>query len=172
MSGLIESFGINLSSLIAQIVNFSILLIVLYLVAYKPLLKMLDERSKRIRESLEHAEYIKQQAAAAERETTRRIDEAIQEGHKIIEQASQTGEGIRQKSIAEARQDAEKLIARTRTAIEQERDLAIGELRRQFADLTILAAEKVIKRSLDKKAHKELIEQVLEESTQEQTQAG
>jgi F-type H+-transporting ATPase subunit b len=52
---------------------------------------------------------------------------------------------------------------RARSDIQRERDEAIGELRREFADLTIMAAEKVIDRSLDKKAHRELIDEVLKE---------
>ena len=72
---------------------------------------------------------------------------------------------VREKTLAEARTEAEKLIARARAEIEQERDAAVGELRREFADITVRAAEKVIKRSLDKKAQHDLIEQVLEEST-------
>jgi len=165
MGGLIESFGINVPSLIAQVINFGVLFVLLYVLAYKPILRMLDERSRRIKESLEQAEYIKQRTALVEKEIAGRIDEATQEGHKIIEQAVQTGEELRQKAQVEARQDAEKLIARARIAIEQERDGAIRELRLEFADMTIKAAEKVIKRSLDKRAHLELIEQVLEEGT-------
>ena len=57
------------------------------------------------------------------------------------------------------------LIARARTTIQRERDDAVDELRREFADLTILAAEKVIDRSLDKEAHRQVIDKVLEEST-------
>ncbi|MBA7634050.1 ATP synthase subunit b [subsurface metagenome] len=76
-----------------------------------------------------------------------------------------TGEEVRQQTQQEARQEAETLIIRARMEIQQERDEAIDDLRKQFADLTILAAGRIIDRSLDKKAHRQLIEKVLEEST-------
>ena len=164
MEGL-AGLGISLPTLIAQVINFAILFGLLYLVAYKPLMRMLDERSRKIKESIEQTEYIKQQAARAEQEAEKRIAEASREGQKAIDRALKTGEEIEHKAQEEARQDAETLIARARVEIQRERDEAIGELRKEFADLTILAAEKVIDRSLDKEAHRQLIDKVLKESS-------
>ena len=107
----------------------------------------------------------REQAAQAEEESRRRIEAASKEGQDIIARAIRTGEEVRQQSQQEARREAELLITRARGEIQRERDEAIGELRREFADLTILAAERVIERSLDKGAHRELIEKTLEEST-------
>ena len=95
----------------------------------------------------------------------KRIEAASKERQEVIARAIRTGEELRQQSQQEARQEAESLIARARTEIQRERDEAIGELRKEFADLTIMAAEKVIERSLDKDAHRQLIDKVLEEST-------
>jgi len=164
MEGL-GSLGISLPTLIAQIINFVILFVLLYLVAYKPIMRMLDERSGKIRESMEQTEYIKEQAALAEKETAKRIEEANKEGQKVVKQAVQAGEEARRKAQEEARKGAEKLIARAQVEIQQERAEAVGELRKAFADLTVLAAGKVIDRSLDKEEHRQLIDQVLEESS-------
>ena len=160
-----EGLGINLPTLLAQIVNFLILLGLLYLVAYKPILRMFDERSKRIKESMDQTEAIKEQAANAEEETKKRIEAAGKEGQEVISRAMRTGEEARQKAQQEARKDAEALVDKARLEIERQRDEAIDELRREFTDLTIDAAEKVIEQSLDKEAHRELIEKVLDEST-------
>ncbi len=164
MGGL-ASLGINLPTLVAQIVNFVILFGLLYLVAYKPIMRMLDERSRKIRESMEHTEVARQQAEQAEEESKKRIEAAGKEGQELVARATRTGEEIRRQAQQDARQDGESLIARARTEIQRERDEAIDELRTEFADLTILAAEKVIEQSLDKKAHRELIDKVLKEST-------
>ncbi len=67
-----EGLGINMPTLRAQVINFMVLFGLLYLVAYKPLLRMLDERSRRVKESMEQTESIKQQAARAEQETEKR----------------------------------------------------------------------------------------------------
>ena len=164
MGGLAD-LGINLPTLVAQIVNVVILLGLLYLVAYKPVMRMLDERSRRVKESMERTDAIKEQAARAEEEVKKQLEAASREGQDRIAQAIQIGEDVKQKAQQEARQEAETLISRARTEIQRERDEAIDELRKEVADLTILAAGKVIERSLDKKAHRELIDKVLEEST-------
>jgi len=163
MGAFLESFGVNLPSLIAQVVNFLILLGLLYLFAYKPVMRMLDERSRRIKESMEQTELVKQQALAAGEETKKRLAQASQEGQEIVNRATKTGEELRQKALADAKEASEGLIQKARVEIAAERDEAISSVRREFADLTILAAEKVINRSLDKKAHEELINKVLEE---------
>jgi len=164
MGGLAD-LGINLPTLVAQIVNVVILLGLLYLVAYKPVMRMLDERSQRVKESMEQTDAIKEQAARAEEEVKKQLEAASREGQERIAQAIQIGEDVKQKAQQEARQEAETLISRGRTEIQRERDEAIDELRKEVADLTILAAGKVIERSLDKKAHRELIDKALEEST-------
>jgi len=164
MEGL-SGLGINLQTLVAQIVNFVILFGLLYLVAYKPIMRMLDERAGRVKDSMEQTEYIKEQAARAEEEAEKRIEAASKEGQEVVARAARTGEGVRQQAQQEARQDAEALIARARTEIQRERDDAVDKLRREFADLTILAAGKVIDRSLDKEAHRQLIDKTLDEST-------
>ncbi len=163
MEGL-AGLGISLPTLLAQLVNFAVLFGLLYLVAYKPIMRMLDERSSKIKESMEQTEYIKEQAARAEEETKRQIEEASKEGQEVITRAVRTGEEVRQQAQQEARQEGEALISRAQSEIQRERDEAIDELRREFADLTILAAGKVIDRSLDKEAHRELIDKTLEES--------
>ncbi len=160
-----SELGINGSALIAQLVNFGILFLLLYFLAYKRILKMLDERSQKIKESMEQTEYIKQQAEHAEEESRRRIEAAAQEGQELVSRAVKAGDEARRQAQETARQEAEVLIARARSEIQRERDESIDELRKEFADLTILAAERVIERSLDKKAHRELIDKVLEEST-------
>jgi len=155
---------INWAVLVSQIVSFLLLFGLLRLVAYKPLMRMLDERSNRIKESMDQSEQVKEQAALAEQETAKRLEEASQEGQKLVEQAMQAGEEMKAKAREDAQKEAEKLLGRARSEIERERDDAIGEMRKEFADLTILAAEKVIDRSLDKKAHRQLIDEVFEES--------
>ncbi len=164
MEKLLSELGINLPSLLAQLVNFALLLGLMYLFAYKPIMKMLDERSRKVKESMEQTEQIKKQAEQAEEAFKVKIEEASHQGQLVIDRATRTSEEIRQKARQEAKEEAELLLARARTEIRRERDEVIDELRREYADLTIMAAEKVIERSLDKKAHRQIIDKVLEES--------
>jgi len=159
-----EGLGISLPTLLAQIINFLILLALMYIFAYKPFMNMLDQRSNKIKESLDEAQNVKLQAAKAEEDFKKRLDLASKEGQEVIARAIRTGEEARQRAQQEAKQEAQVLVERARADIQHERDEAIGELRQEFADLTITAAEKVIEKSLDKQAHQQLIDKVLEES--------
>ena len=160
-----EGLGINWPVMITQVVTFIILLVVLRFVAYKPVMRMLDERSRRIRESMDQAESVKQASIHAGEKVKKQLEEASREGQERVARAVRAGEEVKQKAQADARREAEALIDRARGEIRRERDDAIGEVRREFADLTVLAAGKVIERSLDKEQHRELIEKVLEESS-------
>lgn len=158
--------GFNIPQLLAQLVNFGILLGILYLVAYKPIMKMLDERSNRIKESMEQTEVIKDKAEKAEEEIAKQLKEAGRQSQAVIDRGVRTGEEMRQKAQEEAKKEAEALLARARNEIRRERDGVIDDLRREFADLTILAAGRVIDRTLDREAHRQLIDKVLEEGTE------
>ena len=165
MERLFSGLGINWATLIAQLVNFGILFVLLYFLAFKRILKILDERSHKIKESIAQTEFIRQQAARAEEDSKKKIEAASREGQEIVARAAKAGEEVRVQAQQQARQDGEALISRARGEIQLERDEAIGELRREFADLTITAAERVIEKTLDKKAHRELIEKTLDEIT-------
>ncbi len=164
--GGIGALGINLPSLIAQLINFTILLIVLGWAFNRFLFPLLDERRKRIQEGLEASDEAKKRLAQTETETAAELDKARQEGQGLIGQAQQMSARIQEESRQSARAEAETLLERARSEIQLERDAAIADLRREFADLTITAAERVIRRSLDRTAHRELIQEVLAEAPQ------
>lgn len=159
-----EGLGINWSTLLAQIINFLLLFGLLYFFAYKPVLRMFDERSRRIKESVEQADQVREEAARAEEENRKKLEAAAREGQEAISRAMRAGDEARQRAEQEAKVEAGALLARARQEIQRERDEALNQLRQEFADLAIVAAEKVIEKSLDKEAHRELIDKVLEES--------
>jgi len=159
-----EGIGISWNGLLAQMVNFLILLALLYFIAYKPLRRMMEERSNRIREGLEQAELAARRLAEADEEARKKLEEARREGQEILSQAAALGEKLKEEARQEARAQAEALIARARSEIELEREQAIQQLRQEFADLAILAAEKVLRETLDRERHRRMIEEVLEET--------
>ena len=163
MSG-IANLGLDWHVLVIQTISFLVLFGALVFVAYRPILKMLDERSNKIKESLEQAEEVKKQSIHAEDEVKKQLQAASQKGQELIVQATKASDEIRADAQELAKKDAEMLIERARLAIQAERDAAIEELRREFADVTIMAAGKVIGESLDKQSHKALIDKILSEN--------
>jgi len=157
--------GLDLPTFIGQLVSFLILLGLLVFVGYKPIRKMLDERANRIKESMEQAEATKQEYEQAKVAVQEQIGKAREEGQAIISQAAQIGDRLKEEARGEARKEAQALVERARVEMERERDKVIDDLRHEFVDTAILAAEKVINETLDKERHKKLIEQAMEEST-------
>jgi F-type H+-transporting ATPase subunit b len=157
--------GINLPVLIANIVNFTVLLIILRLVAWGPITKMLDERREKIATGLSAAEQAKVQAAESERVMQEQLETARREGQQLVAQAQEIATRIQNDAREQAQADTEAMLSRARAEIQRERDSAIADLRREFADTTIAAAEKVINSSLDGQQHRRLIEEALAESS-------
>jgi len=160
-----EGIGINIPLFIAFVINFIILFALLSFFAYKPITKMLEQRQAKIKESMEQVEKIRQETARSEEEIKAHLEKARKEGQGVIAQATQIGERLKEEAKQGARQEAESLIAKARSEIQRERDKSIEELRAEFADIAILAAEKVIKETLDKKKHRKIIDEALKEST-------
>jgi F-type H+-transporting ATPase subunit b len=158
-----EALGINLPGLLTQMVSFLILFLVLRALLYKPLLRVLDQRAARIRESLEAAQKAQEEAARSREEMQGQLDAARAEGQSMIAQAREVAERFRQEELTKARQEIDRERARAQANIQRERDVAIEELRREFAGLAISAAERVVERELDESTHRELIEKTLEE---------
>jgi F-type H+-transporting ATPase subunit b len=158
------SLGINLPLLVVFIINFIVLLVLLRLFLYKPVLKMLDERARRTKEAMELAESTKKEYEQAKGEVQKQIEKGRQEAQAIVTQAVQAGERLREESRQEAAKQAQTIIDRTRAELETERNKMVEDLRREFVDISIAAAEKVIKETLDKEKHRKLIEETLQGS--------
>ena len=158
-----EALGINITSLLTQLISFTILVFVLYKFLYGPITRMLDQRAERIKASLEAADRARAEAASSAAQVESQMAEARQEGQRLIAEARESAGRLREQEEARARQQVEEMLAKARADIQQERDSAVEDVRREFAGLAVLAAEKVVQRELDAKRHQELIDRVLEE---------
>ena len=155
--------GITLGGLLTQLVSVLVIFVGLYLILYKPMTRMLDARARRIRESLEAADQARQEAASSAEQVERELADARNQGQALIAEARSAASQFRQQEDARTRAEMEAMLERARAEIERERDAAVEQVRAQFADLAITAAERVVERSLDKDAHAQLIDKVLEE---------
>jgi F-type H+-transporting ATPase subunit b len=159
----IGALGIDLGALIAYLVNFGVLLLLLYLFAYKPILGMLDQRSNRIKESLEEADRVRLEAQEQHAAMQHALDEGRQEGQRVLVEAREAAERYREQQATQAQTEAASMIERARVEIRSERDAALEQVRAEFAGLAVTAAERIIHRSLDADTHRDLIDEVLAE---------
>jgi F-type H+-transporting ATPase subunit b len=160
----LEALGINLGYLVSQIVNFTLLAVLLYVVAYKPILRMLDERRSRIEQGMKDAESAARKAADAQAEFERRMGEARHEAQNAIAQATIQAEKVREEILAQARSEAQQLIERAKEETRLERDQAMAELQAQVADLSILISRKVLGQVVDEPSQRRLIGDFLKQT--------
>ncbi len=136
-------FGVNLPKLLAQIILFLILYITLSKLAFGPIIKMLEERRRRIEESQANAERIKTQLAEAEKHYSDILHKANLEAQQLIEEARKSGEALSQKQAQEAIRQAEEILAKARTDIEIERNKMEADVRKQMIGLVVNTTAKV-----------------------------
>jgi F-type H+-transporting ATPase subunit b len=141
--------------------NFILLLVLLYLFAFKPLNKILDERKERIEQGLRDAEEARKQREQSAEEHRRELNEARREAGEIIARAQKVADESAALLVATAREESERVVERGRAEVSAEKDRAIAEIRAEVADLAILAAGKVVGESMDGKRQRALVEQFL-----------
>lgn len=142
-------------------VTFAILTFLLFKMAWKPILNMLEEREHRIKESLEMAEKVKEEARKTLEERKSIIDNAKNEARNIIAEGRDVAEEMQQEMLLKAKADADKMVERAKKEIEDSRDKIIQEIRDIAVDLSMTATEKLIGKSLDREDHEKLIQESL-----------
>lgn len=149
---------INLDkSLIVQVVNFLVLLLLLHRFLYRPFLAKMAERTEAIRTSLEEAQAARADAARQQEENATRLRTAHQEAAAIREQALRDAADEARRQIGAAQTQARKLVEDARTQMETEIRLAREALRREVADLATAVAEKLIRKSLRDEDHRRIV---------------
>ena len=158
---MLEQLGVDGWKLGIQAFNFLLLLLILQRFAYRPLVRMLDERSRRIRNDLDEARKLREEGER-DRETYRQqLNRARDEARSILEEANNVAARIREQAIIDAEQQNAVTLRRARDEIEREKDHAIAELRREVGDLAIRVATQVIGRSLDSGDQRRLVDEAL-----------
>ena len=141
--------------------TFIALLIILYKVAWKPILSTIDERENKIRDSMERAEKAKEEAESLLEEHQKKMDAADSEVQKILKQNQEIAEKTRHDMINKAKIEAKNIIEKAKQEINNERDAAFLKLKADVADLVISATKNVIGDILDESKHKILVEEYI-----------
>ena len=139
-----ESLGINLGFFLVQLLNFLILVVILYAWAYKPILKMLDDRKAKIAQGLEDARIASEARANAEKQAAKIIAEAQTEAARKVAEATQTAEQAASAVRAAADVEKARILKSAGDDAELERNKVLGDLRPQVAALALAAAQQVI----------------------------
>ena len=153
----------NVGLMIWTLLSFLVAFLVLRKYAWPAITAALDKRQQAIEESIDTAERTRVEADKLLAEYRERLHEARGQADDIVARARKTAENNEAESVAEARRKREEMMAQTRRDIEQETRRAIQEIRNEVADLTVLATEKVTRKSLTEADQKRLVEEALSE---------
>ena len=149
--------------MIWTLVVFALTMIVLWKVAFPRIGEALDKRQRAIEDSIDAAERTRSEADALLADYRERLSDARAQADEIVSRARRTAESAENETLAEARAKREEMMEATRRDIEAETRRAIQQIRAEVADLTVLATEKVTRKSLDTADQKRLVDEALAE---------
>ena len=155
--------GLDLGLLVSQIVNFALLLALLYLLLHKPILKVLRERARRIQAGLDDAERAAALIADAERHYRSEMERARRDARDIIEQATRTAEQQRQEILAQARRDAQDLALQAQRQAQRDIEGEQIAFHREVIELAMAATSRLLGEELDDPKHHALVRQFIDE---------
>jgi len=160
---ILGTLGINARDFIWHTINFIVLIGILTYFLYRPISTMLDERARRIQESLAAAEAARAEVAQADREREELLASTRREIQEMLAQAQQMSDRIQSEARTTAQQEGQRIIERARQEATAERDQAMAELRREVGTLAVQAAERILRRSLDEQTQRQLVDDFLNE---------
>ena len=156
MEALVHALGIQWSALIAQAVNFLILLFILSRFVYRPILKVIDDRRALVAESVRKAEEIDRHAALLDQERSDKLKKTDEKIGAMLGQAKVDAEAIRTEIVKEANTSAAQTLEKGRQKLLSERAQMIKDLQQKLAHTIIHSAEKILKREFSKEDQAEM----------------
>ena len=149
--------------MIWTLVSFAITLFVLKRYAFGPIQKLIDDRRERIRQSVEEADHAREEARSLLEEHRALITQARGEAESILSEARKIADGQRERMREETEEDRQRRLEETNRQIEQATQQALAEIRREVANLSLLAAEKITRKTLTGDDQRRLIDEALAE---------
>lgn len=165
MNPIIESFHIDAGLLIAQVINFSIVLAVLYFFVVKPLTSVLEKRAQTVEKGIADAREADERLKKAQSDYEEKLIEAKKEAHTLLEKAKEESEKNRLLAIADMKAEMEREAEKERVRMAQEKEDLRTDIRNETAELIVLSLEKVLGKSIDENTRTALIEEVYDEKS-------
>lgn len=160
---ILDTLGIDWRLLIAQVVNFGILLFVLHRFAYRPILKVLGDRRERIAKALTDAKAVEERSARSEEERRERLAHAEEEANIILAETRQQAEQLRTRMFEDAQAELAAVRLDAATQAKQMKEQALAEARMELAGLVVDATEKILGEKMTTVRDEELVRKTLKE---------
>ena len=160
---MLAKIGIQPFALVAQIANFLILFFLLKKFLYKPLLKTIDERKKRIEKGLENSKKIKEEMDHLQEKRQEKIETAKKEAGEVIQKAENTADKIRRETLEKAKKESQEIRKQAILDFEEEKKKMLADIKAQTAWLVVEATKGVLKKSLGTKEQRTLMKDVFKD---------
>jgi len=160
---ILEALNFNVWTFLFQIINLLIVIAILNKLLYQPVIKIMREREESIERSIADAKAAKVDSEKLLVEYQGKMDNAKQEAQEIINSASKTGEDMKQQIVSEAQEEAARTVAKAKEEIIGEKTKALAEIRNEVANLALLAAGKVVNRTINDEDQKKFVEEFVSE---------
>ena len=161
MDSLISTFHLDLTLIIAQLINFAVVALVLWFFALKPLVKVMSERTRTIEKSLADAKKIEERLAKTEAEKRQIIDATKKEAANILDETNKKAEVNKKEMVEKAKFEIESLIAKGKQQISSDKEKMLVEVKAELADLVVAATQKVLGEALTKDVDKKVVEEAI-----------
>lgn len=161
METLISTFNINFTLFLGQLINFALVFAILFFLVFKPLLKVMTERTATVEKSLQDADAIKKQLASTAAEQEVIIAQAKNQANAIVAEADKRGAAKKDELIAKAKEEIGQIINNERAKLDREKTETLKEIKKEIADLVIITVEKVLEEKMDNNKDRELIKKML-----------
>jgi F-type H+-transporting ATPase subunit b len=143
-----EALGIEPKLLIAQVVNFFIIVVVLQALLYKPILTILNKRKKEIEDGLNYTENMRKENEKAEEKKAQMIKEARQEGQRIIGEAQKDAKIEAKKILEETKKSIDDMLAKGRVTLTEEREAMLNGVRKEAVKLSVRMAKQLLSETI------------------------
>ena len=160
---ILANLGVDSRILLAQIVNFFILLWVLNRFVYRPLLAVLDKRSKIIEQGIKDAQDAKRQLDTAREEAAKIDTSARTEAKALIAEAEAVAKRARELAVTETKEKIDQMLAQGEKQLTEERAKMLAEVRGELASLVVLATGKILRKNVDSAENERLASEALSE---------
>lgn len=152
-----EKLGIQPSLLLAQIVNFTIIMVVLTKLLYKPMLEMLEKRRRKIEEGIRLTEAMKEEELKIEAKKQKAVDQGRREGQDLIEEAKKRAKEDEKQILSDARAEAEEIIAKGHMEVERLKKEMQKSIEKDTVDLSVVMAERLLGEVMSKDMQHQVI---------------
>lgn len=143
MGETLQSLGVYWPKLVAQTVNFGIVLFILWKFAYRPVLKILEERRQKVAEAMINAEKAREELARTEAQRQQVLAETNAQANKLIEEARAAAAKVREEETQKAIKEAEQIVSKAREAAALEHARMIADVKRELGRLVVATTSKV-----------------------------